>query len=72
MDAEPDIDDKKVADIDREGAFMAPERVSLFTQYILEHFNQKTYSSGSPLLHDRMYGNTGYAGNTVAYIFFGW
>ena len=43
MDAEPDIDDKKVADIDREGAFMAPQRVSLVTQYILDHFNQKTY-----------------------------
>lgn len=34
MDVEPDNDDKKVADIDREGAFMAPERVSLVTQYI--------------------------------------
>ena len=43
MDVEPDIDDKKVADIDREGAFMAPQRVSLVTQYILDHFNQKTY-----------------------------
>ena len=43
MDMEPDIDDKKVADIDREHAFMAPKRVSLITSYILEHFNQKTY-----------------------------
>ncbi len=43
MDVEPDIDDKKVADIDREGAFMAPQRVSLIVQYILDHFNQKTY-----------------------------
>ena len=43
MDVEPDIDDKKVADIDREGAFMAPQRVSLVTKYILDHFNQKTY-----------------------------
>lgn len=43
MDAEPDIDDKKVADIDREGAFKAPQRITLVTQYILDHFNQKTY-----------------------------
>ena len=43
MDMEPDIDDKKVADIDREKAFMAPKRISLITSYILEHFNQKTY-----------------------------
>jgi len=44
MDVEPDIDDKKVADIDREGAFMEPQRVSLVTQYVLDHFNQKTYA----------------------------
>lgn len=43
MDTEPDIDDKQVADIDREAAFLAPARISLITQYILEHFNQKTY-----------------------------
>lgn len=43
MDVEPDIDDKKVPDIDREGAFLAPQRISLVTQYILDHFNQKTY-----------------------------
>ena len=43
MDAEPDIDDKAVWDIDREKAFMAPERIELVTRYILEHFDQKTY-----------------------------
>ena len=43
MDVEPDIDDKDVWDIDREKAFMAPERIELVTKYILEHFNQKTY-----------------------------
>ena len=43
MDVEPDIDDKEVWDIDREKAFLAPERVSLVTKYILEHFDQKTY-----------------------------
>ena len=43
MDAEPDIDDKQVADIDREKAFLAPKRISLVVDYILNHFNQKTY-----------------------------
>ncbi len=43
MDTDPDIDDKQVWDIDREKAFMAPERIRLVTQYILEHFDRKTY-----------------------------
>lgn len=43
MDAEPDIDDKSVWDIDRETVFMAPQRIELVTRYILEHFDQKTY-----------------------------
>ena len=43
MDAEPDIDDKEVWDINREKAFLAPERIRLATEYILTHFDQKTY-----------------------------
>lgn len=43
MDTDPDIDDKDVWDIDREKAFMAPQRIELVTQYILDHFDQKTY-----------------------------
>lgn len=43
MDTDPDIDDKEVWDIDREKAFMAPQRIELVTKYILEHFDQKTY-----------------------------
>ena len=38
-----DIDDKDVWDINRERAFMAPERIRMVTEYILEHFDQKTY-----------------------------
>ncbi len=38
-----DIEDEKVWDIDREKAFMAPQRISNVTEYILNHFNQKTY-----------------------------
>ena len=42
MEAEPDIDDKSVWDIDREKAFI-PKRIELVTAYILAHFDQKTY-----------------------------
>ncbi|SKA58002.1 type I restriction enzyme, R subunit [Succinivibrio dextrinosolvens DSM 3072] len=43
MDVDPDIEDEKVADIDRKKAFESPQRISLITNYILDHFDQKTY-----------------------------
>ena len=43
MDKDPDIDDKKVSDIDRERAYMAPKRIADITKYILDNFNRKTY-----------------------------
>ena len=43
MDMDEDIDDEMVWDINREKAMMAPQRISLVTKYILEHFDQKTY-----------------------------
>ncbi len=42
MDKEPDIDDEKVWDIDRESAYLAPQRITNVVEYILEHFSQKT------------------------------
>jgi len=42
-DLEPDVDDNKVADIDRERAFLSPKRIGEVTRYILENFNRKTY-----------------------------
>lgn len=42
LSKEPDIDDKDVWDIDREKAFMKPERISGIVEYILDHFDQKT------------------------------
>lgn len=42
MEKESDIDDKDVWDIDREKAYLAPERISKVVAYILEHFAQKT------------------------------
>jgi len=35
------IEDKKVSDIDRERALLAPERIANIVKYILEHFDQK-------------------------------
>ena len=35
--------DEQVWDINREKAYMAPQRIELVTQYILEHFDTKTY-----------------------------
>ena len=43
MDINWDMEDEEVWDIDREKAMRAPERISLVTKYILEHFDQKTY-----------------------------
>ena len=43
MDMEEDITDEMVWDINREKTYQAPERISLVTKYILEHFDQKTY-----------------------------
>lgn len=43
MEFDDTIDDEQVYDIDREKAFMAPERISKVTDYILRHFDQKTY-----------------------------
>lgn len=54
MRAAEEIDDKKVRDIDREKAFMAPKRVELVTRYILEHFDQKTYRGNKTYLFNAL------------------
>ncbi len=43
-----DVDDSQVRDIDREKALAAPERISNVTQYIREHFDQKTKRNSKP------------------------
>ena len=43
MEMDEEIIDEQVWDIDREKAFMAPKRIELITEYILNHFDQKTY-----------------------------
>lgn len=46
IDKEEELEDEEVWDIDREQAFLAPERIRLVTAYILKHFDKKTYRSG--------------------------
>ncbi len=48
-----DVSNEKVNNIYREGAYKATERVELITNYILDHFAQKTRRSSSYLLKDQ-------------------
>ena len=43
IDLPDDIEDEDVWDIDREKVYADPERIRLVTEYILDHFDQKTY-----------------------------
>ena len=43
MDIDADIDDEEVWDINRRKVFEDPKRVSKVANYILDHFDQKTY-----------------------------
>ena len=54
MEMDADIDDEKVWDIDREKAFMAPERITLVTKYILDHFDQKTYRGDKTYVYNTL------------------
>ena len=54
MDIDADIDDEEVWDIDRKKAFEAPERISLVANYILDHFDQKTYRGDKTYVYNAM------------------
>lgn len=45
-----DIDDEKVRSIDTEAILSAPERITKVTQYIREHFDQKTKRNSKPYM----------------------
>jgi type I restriction enzyme R subunit len=49
-----EVDDSQVRDIDREKALAAPERVSNVTQYIRDHFDQKTKRNSKPYAFTRL------------------
>lgn len=54
MDEEEDIQDEDVWDIDRKKAFEAPERISLVANYILDHFDQKTYRGNKTYIYNTL------------------
>ena len=43
-----------VWDINREKVMMAPERIRIVTQYILEHFDQKTYRGDKTYIYNTL------------------
>ena len=54
MDVEEEITDEMVWDINREKVMMAPERIRIVTQYILEHFDQKTYRGDRTYMYNTL------------------
>ena len=48
-----DISDEEVRDIDRERALLAPERIHNIVEYVLQHFDQKTYRTKRYKLEDK-------------------
>lgn len=54
MDTDADIDDENVWDIDRKKAFEAPERISIVANYILNHFDQKTYRGDKTYVYNAL------------------
>ena len=51
---EEEITDEMVWDINREKVMMAPERIRIVTQYILEHFDQKTYRGDKTYIYNAL------------------
>ena len=54
MDIDADIDDEKVWDINRRKAFEDPKRISLVANYILDHFDQKTYRGDKSYVYNAL------------------
>ena len=54
MDMSDDIDDEQVWDIAREKAMMAPERIRLITEYILNNFDRKTYRGDKTYIYNTL------------------
>lgn len=54
MDMSDDIDDEQVWDIAREKAMMAPERIKLVTEYILDNFDRKTYRADKTYIYNTL------------------
>lgn len=54
LDMGEDIDDEQVWDIAREKAMMAPERIRLVTEYILNNFDRKTYRGDKTYIYNTL------------------
>lgn len=54
MDMGEDIDDEQVWDIAREKTMMAPERIKLVTEYILNNFDRKTYRGDKTYIYNTL------------------
>ena len=54
MDMGENIDDEQVWDIAREKAMMAPERIKLVTEYILNNFDRKTYRGDKTYIYNTL------------------
>lgn len=54
MDMGEDIDDEQVWDIARKKAMMAPERIKLVTEYILNNFDRKTYRGDKTYIYNTL------------------
>ena len=54
MDMGEDIDDEQVWDIAREKAMVAPERIRLVTEYILNNFDRKTYRGDKTYIYNTL------------------
>ena len=54
MGMDEDIDDEQVWDIAREKAMMAPERIKLVTEYILNNFDRKTYRGDKTYIYNTL------------------
>lgn len=54
MDMGENIDDEQVWDISREKAMMAPERIKLVTEYILNNFDRKTYRGDKTYIYNTL------------------
>ena len=54
MDMGEEIDDEQVWDIAREKAMMAPERIRLVIEYILNNFDRKTYRGDKTYIYNTL------------------
>ena len=54
MDAEKDIEDEEVWDINREKVYKEDKRITQVSEYILDHFDQKTYRGDKTYVYNAL------------------